>query len=267
MPSRKVDVFEGLPILNDSAPASLISPRGFGKGLDLAGRPMEGPAYGGLASAFPKSMLIPRSEWKDRIAERKKRKLTNRDVIDRAGLPCKNQATTNYCWINSPGYACECVRVIQNQPMVILSPASGGAPIKDYQNVGGWGLEAIRWISQHGLVPVDRWPANAIDRSYATAENAALALQYRAVEWTEVDMSEAIDQIVSSLLNGFVGCAGLAWWRHEVTYEDVDWIDNAAAIVARNSWGPGYGKDGHFILQGDKMRPSDYVFPRSMLAA
>ncbi|HNB60026.1 MAG TPA: C1 family peptidase [Phycisphaerales bacterium] len=250
--------------IDDDTPSDLLYPATHATGLELA-RPFAGPAYEGVAEPFPTSLLIPRSEWQARIEERKRLKITCRDLCKAAGLPPKDQQRTNYCWINAPTYCCEVVRVMQNQPLVILSPASAGAQIKNYRNVGGWGKEGVEWISEHGLAPVDRWPANAIDRRYATPENQALALNYRIDRWAELEPNN-LDQLVSAVLRGHPVAIGLAWWRHEVTAVDADWVDGEAVVVIRNSWGQ-WGDDGYGTLRGRKALPDDAVSPLSMLAA
>lgn len=170
------------------------------------------------------------------------------------------------CWVNSPTYAVEVVRLVQNQKMILLSPASAGAQIKHYQNEGGWGKEALQWISDRGLVPVDQWPANAIDPKFATDENLRLAKNYRCTEWWELS-TDGMQEIWSCLLLDIPVCVGLSWWRHEVTYIDVDWIDGDIAIVFRNSWGTSYGNNGYSVLQGQRMYPDDAVAPRQAVAS
>lgn len=252
-------------IINDSTPLSAMQPpAGFGRGLDLSARTPAG--YGDLADMFPDELLVPESEWQARIQEMEERKSRLSDIVDQAGLPCKDQSSTLYCWINAPTHCVEISRVIQNQEMVILSPASAGAPIKNFRNEGGWGKEGLEYIIEHGLVPVDKWPANAISRQYWTEDNKKIALNYRAVEWTECRPRNK-QQFISSLFRRWPGAAGLNHWSHEVTYYDVIWLDGTAAVRFRNSWGMSYGTRGYGILQGSKMLPDDYVCVRTALAA
>lgn len=256
----------GEAVIHDGSPRiEAAPPPGKGRGL-LLGRRMT--PLGGIPRAprFPQELLIPRSEWQSRIAEMEERKTRLSDIADRAGLPCKDQEQTNYCWINAPTYALELIRVLQNQPMVILSPASAGAQIKQYQNVGGWGEEAIEWVAERGLVPVDKWPANAISQQYATAANLELAKEYRCLEWMECAPGDD-DEFISTLLRRIPVAVGYNWWGHEVTAVDPVWIDGTYAIRIRNSWGMGWGSKGYAILQGGRMRPDDAVAPRSAIAA
>lgn len=258
------EIYPGETVFDDSTHEDAHAPpEGFGRGR-------EGPAgYGAVADPFPAELLIPRGEWQARIQEMEERKTRLSDLIIQAGLPCKNQQQTNYCWINAPTHCTEIVRLLQNQPMVILSPASAGAQIKNYRNQGGYGEEGLQFIVDHGLVPVDKWPANAIDRRYATPENKTLALDYRVTEWMRLQPRN-IDQLVSMLLRRIPVAIGLNWWSHEIVAVDAVWLNGTVAIRFRNSWGmdwPTAGAGGWSILQGSKMLPDDACGPRVAIAS
>lgn len=236
------------------------------RGLDLSSRPnTDGYAYSGVAEPFPRELLIPRSEWQARIQEMEERKTRVSDLCEQAGLICKDQGRTNYCWINAPVYCMEVLRVLQNERLVYLSPASAGARIKNFRNVGGWGKEGLEWLSENGVCPVDEWPANAIDRRYDTAEHRELAKQYRVTEWWELRPRND-DEMFSCLLHRIPIASGRSYWSHETTDVDPVWIDGAPAVRDRNSWGMSYGSRGYFILQGNRMRADDAVAPRVVTA-
>lgn len=254
-------------IINDSTSTAITHRPDFGRGLALPGP--AGRGYQGVADPFPGSLIIPRSEWQGRIAERTERKVQLSDLCIADGLPCKNQQSTNYCWVNAPTHCMEILGVLQHQPQVILSPASAGAQIKQFQNVGGWGKEALEWIAEKGVAPVSLWPANAIDRRYLTPESTEAALAFRAVEWWELEPAN-LDQLVSCLLRGIPVAGGYNWWSHEVTLLDPVWVDGTVAIRIRNSWGmdwPSPGAGGFSVLQGSRMLPDDQVAPRVTMAA
>lgn len=258
---------QGLPIIEDDTPDALLFPTNRGRGLELELRTAAG--YAGTADPFPDSLIIPRSEYQARIEEIQANRLDIKSRLTIADLPCKDQGSTNYCWINAPTHCIEIVRVMQNQEKVILSPASAGAQIKNFSNVGGWGLEGLQFISDKGLVPVDRWPANAISRQYATAENKQLALNYRTSEWWELEPRN-MDHLISVLLRGLPVAVGYNWWRHEVTAVGVAWVDGEAAPIIRNSWGmnwPNAGAGGYSILRGNRAVPDDAVAARVGIAA
>lgn len=240
-------------------------PPGQSRGLRLG---LRSTPFGAIPNAppFPPELLIPRGEWQARIEEMEATKSRLSDVATQANLPCKDQNGTNYCWINAPTYCVELMRVVQNQAPVVLSPASAGARIKGYRNVGGWGEEGLSYIVENGLVPVEKWPANAIARQYNTAENVELAKRYRVTEWWELEPRN-LDQLISCLLRRMPVAVGLNWWSHEVSYVDPLWKDNAIAIRHRNSWGMSWGDQGYGILQGNRMLPDDAVVPRVATAS
>lgn len=253
-------------IINDSTPAEIHSPHECGRGLDLSGRP-RGYAYGGIAEPFPDALLIPESEWQARIEERKAKKRTRRDQIEAAKLPAKNQARLNYCWVFSPVHCVEILRLMQNQPMISLSPVSVGGPLTGFRNVGGYGPDALKFIAEHGVCPSSAWPDQALDPRYYTPENKALAEKERVTEWWELEPGN-LQQLISCLLRENTGpvSGGYDWWSHQVTLTDVDWRDGEPVIVIRNQW-QGWGNDNFAVLQGPRMMPADAVCPRVATAA
>src|SRR5262249_49423582 len=127
---------------------------------DVHGRGLiQAIGYSGVAGVvppdeFPQELLLDDSAIQALIQERAERGMRHQDIAKHYGLPCKDQNGTNYCWANSPVYALEFVRIWQNYPKVILSPASVGAPINNFQNQGGYGKNALKWLTDNGAVPV-----------------------------------------------------------------------------------------------------------------
>jgi hypothetical protein len=254
-------------VIGDDTPDRILFPNGSSCGLALPRSRIESDAYAytGIAEPFPANLLIPEQDWQGMIQEQEATKSTIRHLTDQAGLPYKRQARTLYCWINAPVYAVETLRVIQNQEMVILSPASAGAQIKRFRNVGGWGKEGLEWIVEHGVCPVDIWPANAIDRKYLTEEAVEASERYKVTEWWELKPRN-MRELVSCLLHRIPVAVGYDWWGHEVTAVGVVWLDGRIALLIRNSW-EGWGDNGYGVLQGKRMIPDDAVAPRVVLAA
>lgn len=254
-------------IINDETTEEMYMPQApdQGRGLALDMRGFGDYVYGSFAAPFPQELLIPRSEWQARIQEMEEQKSRISDLINLKKLPHKDQGSTNYCWINAPVHCVEINRLQQNQKVVTLSPASAGAPIKNFSNVGGWGLEAVKWLAKNGCCPVDQWPANAIERKYYTEANRQLALKYRVDEWIEC-RPRNVEQMISLLLRRFPGAGGYNWWRHEITNCDPIWLDGEVAVRIRNSW-RGWGQFGFGVLQGSKMLADDLVFLQNSLAA
>jgi hypothetical protein len=251
-------------VINDTTSYGELLPGNRGRGLELGLRGPEG--YAGSAEPFPTDLIIPKSEWQARIQEREERKATIWHRATAAGWKVKDQQQTNYCWINAPTAAVELIRLLQHDEPVVLSPASAGAQITNYRNVGGWGKEGLEWIQTHGLVPVSLWPANAISKQYATESNKQVALSYRQIEWWELAV-RSLDQLVSCLLRGYPVAVGYNWWGHEVTACDPVWVDGAVAIRIANSWGEAWGDKGFGVIQGNRMLPDDACSPRTAVAA
>ncbi len=260
-------LFKGEVVINDETRMTRkVVPADKGRGLEL-GRRRTPFGMMSEAPAFPREMLIPRSEWQARIQELEETESRCSDNATAFMLPCKDQAQTNFCWINAPTYAFELIRAMMGQPITILSPASVGARIKGYRNEGGWGEEGLAFIAENGLVPVNLWPANAIDRRYATESNLRLAMEnYRCTEWWELRPRDD-DELITCLLRRWPVAVGYNWWSHEVTACDPVWLDGTYAIRIRNSWGMGWGSQGYGILQGGKMHADDAVVPRVALAS
>lgn len=222
--------------------------------------------YGSLGFGALPFPLIPREQWKERLEEMERKKATLPQICDRVQLGVKNQGRTNYCWINAPVHALEIVRVIENQPKVSLSPASVGAIIKNFQNVGGWGSEGLRFLAEKGCVPSSLWPDTAIDRKYNTAEANAERQKYRVTEWWELKPRN-FEELATCLLMNVPVAVGYNWWGHEVTAVSLTYKGGDFGIVIDNSWGPGWENNGRGVLLGKKALPDDAVCPRVAIAA
>jgi hypothetical protein len=225
-----------MQIINDATPDRDLFHPGKGRGLDLSARP-RGRAYEGVAQPFPDELLIPRSDWQAIIQEQEEQESRLIDICDRAGLKVKDQQQTSYCWVNGPTHCTEIVRLLQNQPMVSLSPASAGAQITGYRNEGGWGKTALEFI-----------------------------LSNRDDEWFELEPGN-LDQLGSAVLRRIPVAVGYNWWSHEVSAVALKMVDGEPALIIDNSWGQSYGTKGRGVIQGRRMLPDDAVAPRTALAS
>lgn len=241
---------------------------GYGRGLDPSCKTDDV----GFGTSF--DALIPREEWNERIEEMERKKMRLPDLVDDLkargkwnGPRVLNQQRTNYCWIHSPVHAVMLTRAKQGERYVPLSPASVGAKIKNFRNVGGWGSEGLKYIRDHGIVPQELWPANAIDRRYDNAESDESRKHFKCDEWWLL-RPRNLDQLMSCLMQNIPVCIGLNWWRHEVTaVAAVRTGESSYGILVDNSWSETWGDKGRGLLQGSKMLPDDAVAPRSVTAS
>lgn len=222
-----------------------------------------------ITSPFPQHLLIPPSDWQAWIQDAEKSKSQLSTLALQAGLNCKNQEQTSLCWGNAPTHLVELNRVIQNQPLVTLSPASVCGPVNGFRNEGGYGEDALRQLIQHGAVPTSIWPANAIDRRYYTEANKAIAMQYRCTEWWRLQPHN-LQEHISCLLRRIPIAVGLGYWGHEVSDYEAVWVNGQIGVRYRNSWSenwPSPGAHGFSIRQGNKILADDAVCIRASTAS
>lgn len=253
----------GMPIIDDTNWQQFINPVVNGETMRCARIPRDMSAHPQSFQAAPLLTVKPLSdqELKEIIAERKAKRATTRDLMQYMGVKIKNQSSTNYCWIHAVTRLLEATRAAQGQSYVSLSPSSAGAIIKNFRNVGGYGLEAIEFLAQTGPCPTSMWPDAAIDRRYKTAASDAARAQYRADEFGQLATGD-LDQLNTWLVKYGPAAVGLSWWGHEVLIEDLDWDDRKGWLYQfANSWGQ-WGDNGYGVLVPSKAR-GDYVVMRS----
>ena len=270
-------LYPGEKVYDDSNYTELLDssmiPAGMSRGM--IPRDWDKHPHGGLgrgSGKFPKNRIIPRSEWTQRIAEMEKEKTRLSDLMLEMGLPCKDQNGTNYCWINAPVHCVEIILALQNQrdeagSLVILSPASCGAKIKNFRNSGGWGQEGLQYLREHGAVPTKLWPANAIQRQYDTEAAWQVAKRYKVTSWWDLT-PRSFDEKMTLHFMRIPTADGYNWWRHEVTgYDPVVVSPGKYGARERNSWSMSYGDRGFFVLAESKATPDDCCAPSVILPA
>lgn len=235
----------------------------FGRGL----LPPE-PDEEGVAAGSPFSIpTIPRTEWNDRIEEMTRTQSRITDLCKSVGLGIRSQARTNYCWIFAPVRAMEIQRVIQGQKPIELSPASAGAKITGYRNVGGWPTKGIQFLEQDGCATVQTWPATAIDRRYDTSQSNQERNRYKVDEWWELGRMN-FDQLMTALLLHHPTAIALMWWRHAVCAVNPVVIGrNTFGVEIDNSWGASWSNGGRGIIEESKARADQQVTPRTVTAS
>lgn len=228
------------------------------------GRGFEGPSPEGYGAAalveFPKALIIPMDQWDERIEEQERTESTLYHMIRRVGLKVKNQGQTNYCWAFSATWATEIIRVKQNQPYRELSATSVACLVKNYRNVGGWGDEALDFISNVGPTLVSLWPERQLQKTFDNPESRAAREQNRVTKWWK---PRTLLEYGSALLRRIPVSGGHNFWRHQVTHVRLVKRDGRQRYggLFGNSWDVTYGDDGYGVLEGDRMLPDDMCCP------
>lgn len=220
--------------------------------------------FGALPFASPTAATrMSESEIKEKARYLKENKSRISDLIRGMGVKPLDQNGTNFCWANGPVNTVRITRLVNNQPYEDLSPASVACPINGFRNDGGWGTEAMKFITGSGVVPTRLWPNNAIDRKYFTSEAKAEALKYKVIEWDDLPPRDFL-MMCTYLVNGIPVTIGLNWWRHQVTAVDVEPDDLSVRVY--NSWGD-WSDEGFGLLTRSKATPDDACAARTIVMA
>lgn len=205
--------------------------------------------------------LIPRSEWQDRIKERKARGIGLRALHKREGWKNLDQNGHGYCWAYSTGHAIMLKRTADNQPYVRLNPHATAAIIKRGRDEGGWCGLSAEWAVNTGYAiegtEPGEWPLHSRNLKFDTPElRAAMALHkisepFLDLQLPAYDRNMDEDRIVSCLLQNIPVPADFQWWGHSVCLGDLDWGNDGLIYELLNSW-QGWGDDGWGQIVGSK---------------
>lgn len=248
------DLYSGYPVIDDNNFQNFIdvSVDGEMKATGYWGG-WERPEQKELAGTFEELgiALLTDDEIKERVRQDETDKTRLIDLCDDAGLHVKNQKSIPYCWVFAVIRCLEIMRLIETGQKHFLSPASCGAPVKNFRAVGGWGSQALERLKTHGCNYSSDWDDTAINRSLLTPENIEKAKKNIVLEYYSL---ESWQEHKSCLAQRIPVASGLPYWSHEV-------CDTGLTIelqpVFDNSWSPQWGKNGRGVRAGSKMHPGD----------
>jgi len=252
------------PIIDNSTSVATVVSKGMGKGY--IPRDFERSPFG-VAAPMAEVPLLSRDLWTDEIEAMEQSESRLTDIIKLAGIEVKNQGQTNYCWINGVTFAVEVTRAVQGLPYVPLSPASVGCKIKNFRNLGGWGVEGLEYVIEHGIVPEEHWPPNAQQRKYDKAGSWEIAEDFKVLEWMDVE-GYNFDLIMTILIELRLPVpVGFNWWGHLVCAVDPVVLGRRQfGYRIANSWGTGWGENGYGILTERKASQfSEAIAPRVVI--
>ena len=232
---------DNIPVIYSASDVPVTGP--FGRGYEKRDRtvdPTAGFAKPCLIKAFDRKEIIERAN------ERKAKGWRIYDEMQRKGVKPLNQGQTPLCWCNGATDAVQVSRVLSGSEHVPLSPASVAGPVKNYKYVGGWGIQAVKYGSEHGWVPQSMWPANELNKKYDTDETRAVRAKYQVASdgWTDLPEEDWLI-LWTHLVLGFPCTMAHMEYQHLVLAIDVDpRADGSIDTICRNS---GFGRDstGH----------------------
>lgn len=216
--------------------------------------------FGGQGvSALPSKLMVPESEWVERIKEKTaKKELLSDLIIDstKRGWRWLNQESTNFCWCYAVVHGFMVRWLKMGGSPIRPSPASVAAPIKNYSNQGGWGTQALEWILKYGVATEEFWPQNKISRQYyeSSRENALL---HRLVQAYEI-RPRSWGEKMSCLLNDIPVPSGYSWMGHEMCSVDAVILPNGE-IGCRDldSYAKAAGTPNFKVLSRSQGTPDD----------
>ncbi len=199
----------------------------------------------------------------ERIKQRDAARSGLRHILDSKKVPCKDQDGLPFCWIYSGVHTVEIAYAVQGDGYVPLSATAAGTMITGGQSRGGYGAEAIEFLSKHGTCREQDWPEHRVDLRYRNSKVDEISQQNIITDWGELP-SGNLDQLAAAVLNNFPVTIGLSWWGHQVTIIDVVLLANdIIGFVFDNSWGTAWGDNGRGVLTPDKAR-GDMFYPISV---
>jgi hypothetical protein len=232
-------------------------------------------SYAGSAP-LPPGFLIPRDEWKERIEEMERTKTRVSDLLLRAPDEWLNQYNTNYCWCYAVIHAVMIARFLAGFPWERLSPYSVACIIKNFQNRGGWGSQAIAQIVKTGIASEKFWPMETPSMGQSAKDRANKAAIFQGRQYLEPSREDAAkrkvelfydlgdrkwDAKMSCLLRRLPVASGYSWMGHEMCSIDPVILPNGdVGCLDMDHYGSN-GKYNRRVMSSSRGNADDAVVP------
>ncbi len=209
-------------------------------------------------------VLIPRDEWKERIAEADVTQTMPVYYFKDKNVQAKSQGNTNYCWAYGLTSALEATMLRENQPYVRLAPATLGWLVR-WRNQGYYLSETILGAAKLGVASSEFANDGTTNRNTFKTGWQKDALKHRPKEWWDTigkrDLDAHVNQCVSLLLNGLPGYIAYNWWSHALMMVGVKWDEGQKDNITWLAWNS-HG-DGLIELNGNRGVPDEFYALRS----
>lgn len=216
---------------------------------------------------------IPRSQWSELIDHHNEHQ-SMPVHWHKKYLNIESQGSWGYCWMYGT-VACVANRYamqgVGNPNLCAWASAYRG---KSGRNVGGYGVEACRYIQDFGIPSQDVFPEFTKNMNlWKSKEVIESADKHKLVDFEEFGRSGIFDSVVSAILNPDdpSPCTlAFTWWGHLVAGVGVAKKGNDFGLIIANSWGTQYNaggeSNGYGILWGNKAVPFEAVRVRKVKA-
>lgn len=222
-------------------------------GTGFIDRDFEEEPFGSVVPEYS-GETYPRDIWRDLIAEQDERKCSPFHAFRSASCPIFSQAKTKYCWCFGlvQGVAVALAQSgYDESPPLHLSASYPAQLYKNYRNVGGWAMQAVKAVQEHGIPTVQVFPEALISRSQSQRQSVKKSAQkYGIAQYEEIpsrDFSAAFSSLIAPDCSPVT--LGLSWWGHLVLgIKGVYEKGKGYGILIVNSWGKSWSGDGMQVL-------------------
>lgn len=206
------------------------------------------PLNGQVYNREPGVARMTDKEIRDCIEHKTNEKSWPIDLMDRAGLPRKNQKSSSYCHVHAPVHIMEALIVIAGAEKKILSAFYAGSQITGGRNVGGSGVRDVKWLVENGTCVESMWEPMKF-KGENTPEIKANAKLHQ-ITLTEEFEPKDHQLIQSSICQNQMVTVGATNWSHEIPIVKLVWDEAKKKVryVIANSWGSDWGVNGCGVL-------------------